>query len=218
MFLSTFLNCSGTLLKNIREHFWKYSIIFLKIVLMFRNNVPKHYKNVPEYFLENVSQKSSGLNVLSNLFWKYCGTLFEIFRNTFEIVPEHFRQCSGTLLRTVLMFRNNVPKHFFELFLNTYEKRSGTLLKIFQNIFENRLNVSEQCSKTLVTMFRNTIEMFTNTIENIAKYFWNISEHFWKCSGTLLKTFRNTKEMFRNFMNCFGTLLKIFRNTFWKPS
>ena len=148
MFLSTFLNCSGTLLKNIREHFWKYSIIFLKIVLMFRNNVPKHYKNVPEYFLENVSQKCSGLNVLSDLFWKYCGTLFEIFRNTFEIVPELFRQSSGTLLRTVLMFRNNVPKHFFELFRNTFEKRSGTLLK---------------CLGTFLKLFLNAFEMFRNT-------------------------------------------------------
>ena len=148
MFLSTFLKCSETLLKHIREHFWKYSIIFLKIVLMFRNNVPKHYKNVPEYFLENVSQKCSGLNVLSDLFWKYCGTLFEIFRNTFEIVPEHFRQCSGTLLRTVLMFRNNVPKHFFELFRNTFEKRYTW--KYFRTFLK------------IVLMFRN----------NVPKHLW----------------------------------------------
>ena len=86
---------------------------------MFRNT----FENVPEHY-RNVPE------------------LFELFQNTFENIPKHF-------LKTVLMFRNNVPEHFFELFRNTFEKHSGTLLKIFHNIFENRLNVSEQCSKTL---------------------------------------------------------------------
>ena len=92
------------------------------------------------------------IKMFQNTFWKMFPKSVPVlmfFRISFKNTAEHFLKYFGTLLRTVLMFRNNVPKHFFELFLNTYEKRSGTLLKIFQNIFENRLNVSEQCSKTL---------------------------------------------------------------------
>ena len=124
---------------------------FLKTILTFRNNVPKHL-------------------------WQW--NIIEIFRNSFENNAEYFLNCSGThfeMSRNTFENHLNVSEqcseHFFELFRNTFEKHSGTLWKIFQNIFENCLNISKQCSKTLVTMFRNTIEMFQNTFENIAKHF-----------------------------------------------
>ena len=110
--------------------------------------------------------------------------------------------------------------------------------KYSDRLFENHINVPEQCSKTLVTMFRNTIEMFPNTIKNIANTFEifqntfeNAQEHFWKRSGTLKKCsgtlwivtehlWKYSGTLFENRLNVpeqySETLVTMFRSTLVK--
>ena len=171
---------------------------------MFQNtceNVSEHYRN----FLNTIENIAKYFWNISEHFWKCSGTVLKTFRNTkemfqniFENIPEHF-------LKTVLMFRNNIPKHlwqcsgahFWKCFGRIWNvpehflKCFGILLKCFRNTFEK-----ETLLRT-VLMFWNNIEMFRNSFENTA-------EQFLKCFGTFLKLFLNAFEM--------------FRNTFWKTA
>jgi hypothetical protein len=158
--------------RNVPEHYWKYCEILLKYFRTLLKMLRNTFENVPE--------------------------LYELFRNTFENISEHF-------LKTVLMFRNNIPKHLWQCSGAHFWKCSGTiwnvpehflkcfgiLLKCFRNTFEK-----ETLLRT-VLMFWNNIEMFRNSFENTA-------EQFLKCFGTFLKLFLNAFEM--------------FRNTFWKTA
>ena len=168
---------------------------------MFQNtcdNVPEHYRNVPEYF------------------WKYCETLLKffetllkMFRNTFENVPEHYRNVPKLFelfrntfenipkqfLKTVLMFRNNIPKHLWQCSGAHFWKCSGTIWNVPEhfwkrNTFENCLNVLEQYRNVpeLFWKYCGTIfEMFRFIFEIVPKRFWNVPEHFLKNRG-IMKT------------------------------
>jgi len=141
-------------------------------------------------------------------YWKILRNTFEIFQNTFENAQEHFWKRSGTLKKcsgTLWI----VSEHFW--------KYSGTL-------FENRLNVPEQYSETLVTMFWSTLlKMFRKNLEcsrTLFKMFRNtfemFPEHFWKRNTfenclNVLEQYRNVPELFWKYC---GTIFEMFRNIF----
>ena len=178
---------------------------FLKKV--FQNifhNVPEHYINVPIHF------------------WKYSETLLKYSNGTFWNVPEtnlvmnnfkslknvleHFgkhtvlgqTKSSRTLSENILMLRNTFFKNrvCFETLLKYSENNKnlnvfGTILKFFQKIFQNTMG----------------------HLSKVLKLVWEHLRTLLKCSGMLLKCFRNTFfEMFRNtFEKHYGT-----PEHFWK--
>ena len=116
---------------------------------------------------------------------------YELFRITFENILTDF-------LKTILTFRNNVPKHLWqwniieifrisfgnnaEHFLNCF----GTHFEMSLNTFENHLNVSEQCSWALLKNVWEHFWKYSRIFLKIVLIFRNnVPKHLWQCSGTL---------------------------------